>query len=321
MVNYSGTYATPRLDLGVAFMEHTLDLKGFVAGQVLPVFRTQKKAASFSAAKRAALLQDPAAERAPRSGYNRINTQFADESYSCPEYGLEHVVDDSERSLYASDFDAEAIGAKVLARALMLKWEKRAAAAVFDATTSWPSGDSTLYTDITTVWSDAAATIIADIRAAKTKIYNLTGITDDLSLIVNKVNFDYLFANTQILGRMTSAIVTGEEQIRQNLANILGVKKIVVAGEMRNSAIEGAAFSGAAVWSSSYAMVARLAEPGDPLDTPCIGRSFLWVPDSPNEITTEMYREEQARGDVLRARHSMDELIIDPSFGHLLKVD
>ncbi len=317
MVNYSGAYAAPRADLGEAFMEHVSDMTEFIGLQVLPTFRTTKKAATYSAITRESILQDSAASRAARSAYNRINSGAKDKTYSCEEFGLEQVVDDAERTLYASDFDAEAAATKITARALMLQQEKRAAAAVFD-TAVWTG--ASYFLDTTTVWSDVSANIIGDVLTAKETARTNCGVVPN-ALILNEANLRYLLQNTGIKAQFPGAPLVTLEMIRAALVSIFGLRKLIVAGAVRNSALEGQTATIANVWSSSYAMVACVAEEGDPLQTPCIGRTFLWVPDSPSEITVEMYREEQVRGDVVRARHNLDEVIIDKNFGFLLKVD
>lgn len=316
-VNY-GTYAAPRLDLGVALKEHLSDMSEFIADKVLPVFRTTKKAASFSAITRESILQDSAALRAARSAYNRIDIGAKDKSYACKEYGLEGVVDDQERALYESDFDAEMSVAEITTRALMLQREKRAAAAVFD-TALWTGANYFLDTAVT--WATpATADPIGDILFAKEKVRKNCGMVPN-ALILNEDNVRLLQNTTQIKNQFPGAPLITLEMLRQALASIFGLTKLIVAGAVRNSAIENQTAVIADVWSSSNAMIALVADEGAPLQTPCIGRSFLWVPDSPNPVTAEMYREEQSRGDIFRARHSFDENIFDKNFAFLLKVD
>src|SRR5262245_34795736 len=317
MVNYSGAYAAPRLDLGEAFMEHASDMSEFVGLKVLPVFRTPKKAASFSAITRETLLQDSAAARAAKSAYNRINQGAKDKSFSCDEFGLEQVIDDSDRALYASDFDAEASATKITARALMLQQEKRAAAAVFDGAL-WTG--ASYFLDTITVWATVTADIIGDVLFGKEKVRQNCGIVPN-ALILNEENVKNLLINTGIKNQFPGAPMITLEMIKQSLVSIFGLTKLIVAGAVRDSAIEGQTETCATVWSASNAMVAVVADEADALETPCVGRTFLWVPDSPNPVTVEMYREEQVRGDVVRARHSTDEVILDKNFGFLFKVD
>lgn len=317
-LNYSGSYANPRLDLGVAFMEHTADIEEFIGRQIIPVFRSTKKAASFSAITRETLLQDKNAERAAGSGYNRIHSGAKDKSFDCPEYGLEHVVDDSERALYQTDFDADDVAAKVLSRSFWLQYEKRVATLIFN-TTTWTG--SALYTDNSSApWDTAASDVIAHVAAAKEKVRVLTGMVPN-ALILTQAQLENLLRNDKVIARFPGASIITEEMVRNSLGSIFGLRKLIVGRAVRNSAIEGQTFSGTDVWTDDYAMVALVADEGAPLSTPCVGRSILWVPDSPSDVVMEQYREEQVRGDVFRVRHSMDELVIDSSFGHLMKID
>ena len=48
---------------------------------------------------------------------------------------------------------------------------------------------------------------------------------------------------------------------------------------------------------------------------------MLFRSDSPENATVEQYRDDAARSDIFRVRQHVDELIIDPYFAHLMKVD
>ena len=66
-------------------------------------------------------------------------------------------------------------------------------------------------------------------------------------------------------------------------------------------------------------MVAYIPEDQE-IVAPAVGRTVLWTGDSPDNQTVEQYREEALRSDIFRVRHNTDEVIVDPYFGHLLKV-
>ena len=57
---------------------------------------------------------------------------------------------------------------------------------------------------------------------------------------------------------------------------------------------------------------------GRDLREPCLGRTFLWTADSPQNIVTEQYREEQSRSTIYRVRHSVDEAFVFTGAGYLL---
>src|SRR3990167_7150470 len=143
-VEYSGTHAKPRLELGVAVMEYIEQAKEFIGTVCLPLFKTKKKESSFSAITMESITRDADTKRAPRSEYNRDGFQAKDLSYKCEEHGLEGALDDGEREMYASDFDAELITSQITARRLMQAQERRVAEILFNIAT-WTGAD--LFTD------------------------------------------------------------------------------------------------------------------------------------------------------------------------------
>jgi hypothetical protein len=62
----------------------------------------------------------------------------------------------------------------------------------------------------------------------------------------------------------------------------------------------------------------RVSSGGPDLREPCIGRTFLWTADSPQNIVTESYREEQTRSDIYRVRQYTDEAFVFTGAGYLL---
>lgn len=318
-VNYSGTYSTPRLDLGIAIMEHATNLGEFIAGQVLPVFRTPKQAADYSVITRETIMQRGEALRAGRGNYNRIEIGAKDRSYKAKEYGLEIVVDDAERALYMSDFDAEAASMEVLARVLGLEREIRAKDAVFNTTTFTGAA---LFTDRSSApWSTISTDWISHVLDGKEKVRQNSGMEAD-SLIIGAETLINLLKSDKLRAQFKGIDVITLEALERAILSVTGLRRLIVGKSRYNSAVEGETFAGADVWAKTYAMIARLA-PGEgaPLQTPCLGRSFLWMEDSPTDYVVEMYREEQVRGEVFRGRHNIQEKINDPNFGHLLQVE
>lgn len=321
MTNYSGTYATPRLDLGEAFWEYNQDNASVknIGTDVLGTFNSSVKAGTFSKIRREGILRDDAKTRASKSAYARGSHDAEDQAFSCVEYGYEEVVDDSEKNLYASDFDAEMASLIIAAGKIERAQEIRTAAAVFN-TTTWTG--SSLFTDAgnSAAWSTASTDIITDVVNAKEKVRSGSGEQAD-TLIVGAATFSNMLKNTGIRNQFPGASIITMAMIEQQLAAIFGLSKLLVGEAVKNTAIEGQAAVVADVWDVQYAMVAKTCSTGSSLSSPCIGRSVLWTEDSPTNLVVESYREEQSRGEVIRARQNVDELIIDASFGHLIEVE
>lgn len=320
-VSYSGGYSTPRMDLAEAFMEHMGQSMSHIALAILPLFRTLRQAAKFPKLKRSSMLRSADVRRAPNGGYNEVGIEAVDDDYSCEERGLEGRVDDRHRAFYQNDFDLEMAVGNQVAEKIMLAREIDVQAMIQDPVTNWPSGNAALYTDVSAApWDTATSNVIGHIQAAKEKVRRLTGMIPN-ALILGESQFQNLLQNDDILLRFPGAPRVTEEMIMSNLGPIFGIEKVLRGKTVRNTADEGLTEVVSDVWNDDYAMVAVVANENDPITTPCVGRTFLWTPDSASDLVAEQYRDEQKRGNKLRYRHDTDEVIIDSSYGHLLKID
>ncbi len=316
--NYSGTYATPRLDLGAALMEHQMQAGSLIGTQLFPITPVAKQAATYSAITRESILIQSDAKRGSGGGYNRGDYEAKDKTYSCKEFGLEFKLGDDKRSLYASDFDAELAGTQITMDRLMRAQEIRIATAAFNTSTF--TGAS-LYTDVSAnAWDQSAdATPVDNVIAAKEIVRKNCGIEPN-TMVIGQTTFNNLIKADDIKSRIVNVAMLTEQQIANALAPIFGVRQILVGKGVYNTADEGATMSISDIWSDDYALIC-VSSMGAGLEMPSIGRTFLWTADSPSNATVEQYREEQTRSDIFRVRHYVDEELIDPYFGHLLKVD
>ena len=317
-VQWQGDRAVPRLELGEALREFVGQQDEFIGTRVLPIFSTVKKQANFPAITRESITRDAETKRAPRSGYNRDGFEAKDKTFNCEEFGLEGILDDSERALYATDFDAELTSVQITMRRVMQAQEKRIADMIFN-TVTW-SG-AALFTDNSAApWDTPASDVLGQIRTAKQKVKQNCGLLPN-AVIFNDINLDRLKSNTGVLEAIKYTARTTDQELMNALADLFGIPLVIVAKGIRNSAKEGKPFVSADIWSDDFAMLAVIASDAQRLVQPAVGRTFLWVEDSPENAVVESYREEPLRSDIFRVRHHVDELVIDPFFAHLMKVD
>jgi hypothetical protein len=312
-----GTYATPRADLGEALREYVPENTRFIATEVLPEFPVTQKAATASVATREGFLKRVDSKKAKGAAFNRAVTEMEDIAYGCVRYGLEDVLDDEDRALYANDFDAELGVTEAIKHKLLVEQEIRASTLIFN-TSTWTG--ATLYTDNSSSgpWDTTATDIVKQIIAAKEKVRTLTGMTPN-ALIVNETVLGYLLMNAGIKSRFPGAAIITEEMIRANLAAVLGLSKLIVGGKVYDSADQGQTASLSNVWSSLYAMVAVISTGS--LRQGGLGRTFRWTKLDADGTNVVQYREEQTEGDVYRVSNCVDEKLFDASYGHLLKID
>ncbi len=316
-VIYSGSYTTPRADLGQAFLEYAYDPESaFIGTKVFGLFDVKRKAGTFSKLERESLLRKDAVKRAPKSAYDRGDFRPVDQSYECVERGHEIALDHGEREYYANDFDAELQSSKIAMWRVMLDQEVDIASAVFDGTTNFTTANG-LRTDVTTTWATATTDILADVFSAKEKVRGRTGHDPD-TFIIGAVDLKNLLNNEGVRDALKYTQQANYQSVLSALGSLFGLEKVYIGKGVYNSAKEGQTFSGTDIWGTGWAMVAKTAAPGAPLYEPCMGRTPMWVSDTPESVMVEEYEESQTRSTIYRARSFCDELMIDTSFAQLL---
>lgn len=319
MPSPTSSLATLRPDLAT-FSEFDLEMsrRGFVASQILPVFDVASQAGSFGKIPVEQLLQNRETKRGPGSGYSRGKWTFTSATYACDEHGTEEPIDDREAAMYANYFNAEQVSTMRAYEAVLKNQEQRVADMLFNATT-WTG--ASLTTALSNEWDDISnATPITDVEAAARLVWAGCGMWPN-ALICNRHVFRNLRRCDQIVNM---AKYQGFVDVRpgsitaQQLAVVFDLDMIIVAGAAKNSATEGQAVSFGKIWSDEYAMLARVCTSQD-MREPGLGRIFHWAQDgSQPGGTVETYRDETIRGDVVRVRHDVDEVVLYTEAAHLL---
>lgn len=299
-----------RPDLGAIVMEYAMDIDDQPIGlRVMPLFPTTQQSATFPVIPKEALLSVPDVDRAPRAAYPRGDWEYERGKYDTSEKGWEEPIDDTERKLLEGETNpgmADHIATQRAWGHIMRGQEKRIATMVFNATNFTAHA-------VTNEWDDASnATPIDDVNTGLLSVRSACGMVPNALIIaystfINLKNCDqvvdrlkYTFPGIDI-NRMTSA----------QLADIFNIENVLVGSGVYNSAKRGQDASIADLWNNEYAMLTRIASPGSrDLTEPCIGRTFLWSEDSPQNPVVESYREEQTRADVIRVRHNVGETLI-----------
>lgn len=313
-----GTVSVPRAEHGDALQEHLQKDEDFIATKVFPVFKTLKKAATYPAITRASMTARGDTKRSTGGNYNRGGVATRDKSYACKERGFEVPLGADERALYASDFAAEMVVVKRAARVVMMEQEINVADLCLNTTTFTGSA---LYTDYSSApWDAVGSPAIAQVKAVKKKILTNCGMFPN-AMVMGYENFDRLTSLTEVKEAIKYTAVLTDEEIRSRLAGLFGIKHLIVGKGVYNSSKKLDGYSGIDIWNDDYVLVAVIADDPQDLAQPSVGRTFLWTEDCPENCLVESYPEAQTRSEVFRARQHTDEQIIDPFFGHLIKVD
>lgn len=296
-----------RPDLGKVMMEFVEGpTMGYVGLEVMPIYPVAEQSAGFPVIPKEALLKIGDTKRAPRGAYNRADYEYEVGKYSTSEHGREEPVDDSERKML--DRRAPGLADRVAVKRawghIMRSAEYRIASKIFNASNFTANA-------VSNEWDDATnATPIDDVEAGKLSFRSACGMLPD-ALIIAFSTFSDLKQCDQVVNRLKYTF-PGIDINRMNsaqLAAVFDVPRVLVAGSVYDSAKKGQTASIADIWSNEYAALVKIGS-GDDIAEPCIGRTFLWTEDSPQNPIVEQYREEQIRSDVYRVRHHVDECLI-----------
>lgn len=299
--------AIGRPDLGVLVQEYmeTAQELGFVGLKLMPLFETQESSATYPVIPKEVMLHLAKTGRAMRSRYNRSDWEWEEGFFSTSENGWEEPVDDRELKLYASKFDAEAVASKRASKIILRAQEKRVADLAFNATNFTANA-------VTNEWDDVAnATPIDDVATGIESIIKASGMKPNV-LTVARSTWRNLKRSAQIIDQIKYTFPGADinAMTTAQMAHILDVEELIVAGAVYNAAKKGQDASVTDLWSNEYALLTRVANEGDDLTEPCFGRTFLWTEDSPTNEVVESYRDEGVRGDVIRVRHDTHEALI-----------
>jgi hypothetical protein len=289
--------------------------RGFIGLSIFPIFETPEQSADYPVIPLEAILKLKDTGRAPRGKYNRGDWEFEMGTYSCKEFGWEEPVDDAEAALYRRFFDAEEIATIRATDILLRRQEARIATAAFDV------ASITNTAAVAIEWSTAATAVPrANVYAARSAMRAATGLEPNVIAMSKKV-FDNLMLTAEVTAafRYTNPIeIGGYEAQARIMAQYFGLDRVLIGGAVYDSAKEGVAASIADMWDDEYVGLYRVSSGSRDLREPCIGRTFLWTGDSPQNLVTEQYREEQTRSNIYRVRHNVDEEYVFVGAGYLL---
>jgi len=294
-----------RPDLGQLVMEFVEGQQlAFIGLEVMPVFRTMKQSGSYPVIPKEALLKISNTDRAPRGGYQRGDFEYERGTFSTTEQGWEEPLDDVEAELFGQEAPgaAEMVATQRAWNKIMRAQEQRIANHIFGVTTF--STDA----NVASEWNSySTADPVGDVKDGIAAFRTACGMLPD-ALIINYTTFldiprcsavqnllKYTYPGID-LANMNSAI----------LAALFGVPRVLVAGSVYDSAGKGNDASISDLWSYEYAALVKIAS-GQDITEPCVGRTFLWTEDSPQNPIVEQYRDETIRSEVYRVRHHVSE--------------
>lgn len=314
---YTNTAAVSRPELSEVFEEAREAEKHYVASQIMPVREVGRRTGRFPVIKIGPgnLLRRDSMKRSPGGQYPRTSRKHGWDTYDCADEGLEEAIDDSWAEEMSEFFEAEEITGRLLTRQVMIGHEIDVATQTFDEGTFGATESTEEYTEANL----AAIDFPYDVLVAKNRFHdtvqapNVLVLNDELWTVVRRSDklIKYLFGS-----------VTGAQQVSTDqVAKAFDLDKVIIAKGVFDASLPGVSTEPdiRRVWSGNYFGLVNVQ--GGDFAAGGFGRTLVWKADSPGGLfTTETYRNETVRGDMMRVRKHTAQKVIDESAIRLIKV-
>lgn len=316
---FNSSGATIRADLNAVVMEAQGADTTFIGAKAIPPMPVDAKSGTYPKIQIAggALLDNIATERSRGSSYGMVSRKWTNDTYDCIDRGLVEAVDDTDQKDLARFFDYEATAARLVYRNVALAHEIRAAAAIMNATDFGAGTNSAV---AYTVANLATIDFPQDVLAAVERVAN-NGTTPN-TIVLSSTVLARLALSTKLQSWIRGS-VSGQASVPVNAQTIAqsfadwGITQVLVGRARYNTAKKGATASMSSVWGTTYVWVGSV-NPGarTPQDGGA-GFTLYWNQDS-QLFTTETYRDEDKRSNMVRVRQNTAEKIVDGTAGTLI---
>ena len=310
---YANTGAAIRSDINTIVTQAANADKQFIADKVLPVYTSNTKTGIYPVlkiAKGELLGALTGTERAQGGSYNEIVRAYESDTFDCLDRGLQERIDDAFAQDFSRFTDVEVSTAALLLRNIKAAAEVRAAAALFNSSTFTTTSATVdiLEANLATV------DVPKDIDNAIERLA-LKGQTAN-TLVVNQRIWNRFKRSTKLQSYLYGNLPSGVQRTvkPEDLGSEFGLN-IVIAAASKNSAKKNATASLSFIWSDAYFWIGNVQ--GGDFTAGGAGRTIVWTQDS-DLYTTETWRDEDRRSDMLRVRQHCVEKIIDSTAGELI---
>lgn len=295
---------------------------GLIGHRVAPIVNVDAKDGQYPLFKLTSgnlLKREPNIQRAPGARYARGSLAYEWDNYGTKEYGFELPLDRVNELEAARFFNAAVKVAEQAKRKPLLEHEMRVAAMTFNETNY---GSATNSATAYTLANIATFDVGLDIDDAKLRLLGKGESDNELSVVMSKAVFVRLRASTKLQNRLRGIGVSSDTILNvdeQAVAEALGVKEVIVGKNYYDTAAQGVAFAGGAIWSNTYIWVGRLGSAGTPEAMLDGGAQYTlnWSEYGPAMQVFE-YPEPQTNSNVYRASHHVTEKIVNANAATLI---
>lgn len=252
-------------DLAIAYSQ---DQGNFISDKVAPMVNVNDQAGQYYTIPKGNFFADQAKRRGPGAESAGSGYDLGSGTYLCDVWALHKNVSNQMKAQASSPFDWNATAMRFVMDGLLIRREALFAEKAM--------GTSIWGTDATpgTTWDDASSTPMSDIETGKETVMLATG-REPNTLVLDFRVFNRLRRHPEIRARLGTASDRPLDADQMDIARIFGVEKVHVMKSIKNSANEGATFSGASI-SGKHALLCYTAQ-SPSMDTPSALYTFNWA--------------------------------------------
>jgi hypothetical protein len=281
----------------------------FIGAEVMPIYVADVRSGEYLKINigDSEAFNDDATKIAPGAAYPRVSRKFSSDNFTTVEYGLEEVLPDATQRDLARFLDIEIAVADMLLSQITIGHEARVAALTYAANGLTAISGAAAYSEANITSMD----LPADVAAAKLELAKF-GVMPN-ALVMSARLFERVRRSVKVQNQTFGVVATDSTRLlsESEVAQAVGVDRVLVGRAPRNSAKKGAAYSGGFIWGDAHIALANVS--GGEFAAGGFGRSILWGADSSVPFVTETYRDEARRSDVLRVRQHVAEKVVDGS--------
>jgi len=285
-----------------------------VAGLIAPVVQVAKQSDAYAIFSRADALRIEDARRSPGTEANKVSRSLSSDTYYANNYALKYPVTIEDRE-NADPIQKQNIindGAQYITDKLKLDWENRVGGMVNSITQVGS------YAAVASEWDAAASSDpLGDMNTALDDIQNRTGKRGN-SICMGIAAWRSLRRNDQVLNRLFGTNNGGGYANTQQVASLLEIEQLLVAGAYQNTANESQAEVLAPLWIDN--VLAYYAPSSASRDQPSFMYSFRWATGGLPNMQAERHPfDSKTKSEEVEVGYYQDEKITGDEYSFLIR--
>lgn len=304
-------------DFGIARLQDPGE--DFFSMQAAPPVGVKKVSGKYPVWNKGDLNRDDVGHVAPGELIPLSQIRLSNDSYNCDPKKRRVLIPDENLENEADSVDSMNTLSSALINKFLINMD-RDFNTVFNAASVWTG--STTGSDVSVSdWTDTSGgTPHADLDAEIESVDSKGGSHRDQILFLDPTTFKALIRHPDFRPIFNGNSVPTPQLTQENLASLLGIKKVVVCRSRYTTSAEGAATQTLdRIWTDETALLLYVPE-GVGKNTECAAKTFFWEgysdrPENNAGLKMMSYRDEDRDATIVKGRLAWDHKVVSADLG------